>query len=158
MAIILARRDAFMGGFVISSSESQVDKTAVWITPAIGFFQPVRPTGDAISVDNSVNEVTAELIARGGPVVAAAINRHFIPIAVDAFDRWPEVTGFSKSQLSVEIEIAPDNLSIDAKILNAAPYASDIRNGRTVKELIFDPGLEAERLMAEDIAAGLADG
>ncbi len=158
MALILARRDAFIGGFVIPSSEGQVDKTAVWVTPAVGLFRPVRPSSDAISVDDSVNVVTAELIARAGPVVADAINRRFIPIAVNAFDNWPEVTGFSRSQLSVEIEIAPDNLSINASIQNAAPYASEIRNGRTVQDLIIDPVTEAERLMAEDIAAGLADG
>lgn len=156
MALVFISRDA-IPGFMVSSSEAQVADRAVWRTPATGLFRPVKATDEAVSVDDSVNRVAAALIEKAGPVVANAINRHLAPVAENAFREWPVATGNSKAQLFFDIEVASDNRSISARIVNTAPYASGIRGGVTARELVFEPGIRAARLMARDIGKGLAE-
>ncbi len=156
MALTLVSREAGFRLNSVSSSRGQIADRAQWMTSAAGLLSPLANTRDAIKVTESVNRVSAELIERAGPVVAAAINRWLVPVAQIAFDKWPVRTGLSKSQLSLNIEVAADGLSISAQLMNTAPYAAGIRDGETARELIFEPGLEAARRMAQDIAAGLA--
>lgn len=153
MALFI-NRDSFALGRKVSSSSAQVGARADWITPAIGLFQPVRPTGDSVQVANSVNIVTAGLLEKPGPVFSRAINEHFVPVAQLAFREWPVSTGLSKSQLFTEISTTKSTIS--AKLINRAPYASGIRNGDTARDLVFEPGLEASRLIARDVAKGIA--
>ena len=156
MALTLVSREAGFRLNSVSSSQGQIADRAQWMTSAAGLLRPVLKSRDTIQVTNSVNRVAAELIEKAGPVVAAAINRWLVPVAQIAFAEWPVRTGLSKSQLSLDIEVASDGLSITSKLVNTAPYAAGIRNGETARELIFEPGLEAARQMARDIATGLA--
>jgi len=156
MALTLVSREAGFRLNSVSSSQGQIADRAQWMTSGAGLVRPIVKNQDAIQVTGSVNLVALELIERAGPVVAASINRWLVPVAQIAFDEWPVRTGLSKSQLFLDIEVASDGLSITAKLVNTAPYAASIRGGEVARDLIFAPGLEAARQMAQDIAAGLA--
>lgn len=153
---LFVSRDA-LARLPVSSSLSQVSARAEWETPATGRFKPVRKSKDAITVSDSVNRITARLIEKAGPVVADAFNRHLVPIAEQAFDAWPVQTGRSKAALALEIEVAADGQSLTGRIVNTAPYASGIRGGSVVEDLIFAPGIEAAHEMAIAIARGLSE-
>ena len=154
MAGLFVNRDSFALGGTGSSSTSQIGARADWAPGSAGFFRPVRDTGDAIAVNDSINRIAAALLAKPGPVVSDAVNSIFVPVAQLAFDRWPVSTGLSKSQLFLEITTTGGSLTVT--LANRAPYAAGIHDGATVRELIFGPGTEAAGDMASAIGKGLA--
>ncbi len=151
MAIFLTRDS-------VSFSASQVTERAVWNSPT-PLLSAGPPNNDSIQFDvASLNEATANLLARPRPAVAAAINRRLAPVALAAFEAWPVFSGTSKAGLFYRVEIGPSNESITVHMGGSAVHTNDIKDGQTAKILLIDPALEGADLMAVDVSLGIADG
>ncbi len=168
---MFAERDALVrSGRTAKFSRAQVGARAVWRRVGVQSLPAATSREDEwITVDKGIRPMILRLIGEIAPVVAASINRHFIPVAERAFDEWPEPppaprglvgnrppygsvrTALSKSKLALEIDVAPDGFEITASLVNTYPGALFIRRGETVRELIWRPGRDAADPMAAEI-------
>ena len=162
MSFFVDRETLLETGATVPSSPSQVAARAAWKTAGLTRTIRGRRT-DAIQVDGSALQATLDAFLRAvGPAVADSINRHFVPVAMAAFDQWPapppgppKRTGLSKSLLALEISISADGTELAAALVDRAPYALFIRRGATVRELIWNPGRDAAEPIADDILGAL---
>jgi len=143
---LFASRDSFVG-----FSSAQVDVNASWENDGAELLRGVRTTDTMINVDPGLRDTLLALMAKAAPAVATAINEDLVPVAQRAFDRWPVETGFSKSELGLELVIRGDGKAITASLVNNAPYAEFINRGQTVEGLIFSAGEAAADRMVETI-------
>lgn len=168
---MFAERDALVrAGRTARFSRAQVGARAVWRRAGVQSLPTAENgQGEWISVDEGIRPMILDLIGDIAPVVAASINRHFIPVAEMAYDEWPEPppvptgvigkrppygsvrTGLSKSKLALEIDVASDGYNITASLINTYPGSLFIRRGATVRELIWRPGRDAADPMAAEI-------
>lgn len=150
MAVFIPRDTMF------GSSPSQVEGKAVWNNDGAELLGAIRgATGAAVSVDPGIQKMILTIMASAAPAVANAINADLVPVAQRAFSAWPVKSGLSKSLLSLEIGIGGDGKSIEASIINRAPYAGFIDKGRLVRRLVFQPAEEAADAMVDRILKDL---
>jgi len=157
----LSQQDAFFQS--VSSRRSQVMKRARWESRADYYNRGRRVKAtQMIQVDTDVQRMAFNFVRDAYPRIADAYEKHFVPVAVSAFDNWPVRTGLSKSLLALEFKSTPD--SFTGSIINRAPYSVFINNNRKVRDpensykgLVFEPGEKAADAMAREILDILGD-
>ena len=89
---MFAERDALVrAGRTARFSRAQVGARAVWRRAGVQSLPTAENgQGEWIRVDEGIRPMILDLIGDIAPVVAASINRHFIPVAEMAYDEWPE--------------------------------------------------------------------
>lgn len=143
---LFASRDALVG-----FSPTQVGLDAEWQSDGNEFLSASATKNRMINVDPGLRDTLLALMAKAAPAVATAINEELVPVAERAFADWPVRTGFSKSQLFLELDIRGDGKAITASLINKAPYAGFINRGDTVENLIFEAGEQAADRMVQVI-------
>jgi hypothetical protein len=98
----------------------------------------------AVQVDDTLKQAIEELMNLVAPEIADAYNDHFVPMAQDAFAKWPvgpDRPGrrHSKALLKMEFEVKNGGREFGAVLTSAAPYTLYIRRGQTVKFRMFQP-------------------
>jgi hypothetical protein len=141
----------------VSSSSSQVRKRAQWEKSGERYLRsyPTMPRGSLITVDPAIRRMSAELIEQAFPAIAAAFNRHLVPVAERAFGEWPVLTGLSKSLLSLDF-VYDEDTTISGTIRCTAPYTFFIYKGKAARDLVFTPGERAADQMARELADNLS--
>jgi len=141
---------------------SQVTAQAHWEAPGLDFLagQEVRQKrGQTISVDPSVNRIARELLAAAAPAIARVMDLELGPPARRAFDDWPigqrAKPVHSKELLALEWRVLTPTRFAGAMV-NRAPYATNIRRGRTFRTLIRRPVEEAAERMVERLGGAVA--
>ena len=150
MADTQTRLALLRSGTQAPSSRAQVGTVVRWRSRA---RMPTRrrPSSDQlITVDDSVEDVTRRLLRKPAPALARAFTKRLVPIAQNAYDRWPVATNLSRSLLSVGWEA--DETTLRFGIRSDADYSTAIHDGRTVDELLRRPVLQAAAQIAADVA------
>lgn len=150
---LFASRDAH-----IPSSRAQVSQRAAWNDDGRRLLGTIRQMETSWIQASSVGlrSMTLDLMARAAPAYAEAVNAELVPVAQEAFDRWPVKTGLSKSVLRLEIKVLVGGKELSANLVDLAPYAAFINRGRTVTELVWKPGREAADRMADRVVEEIA--
>ena len=104
-----------------------------------------------ITVDPASQRAILSMLGEAAPSIAAAYERHLVPLAERARRRWPVKTGLSQALVSLEFTVAPDGKTFVGELRNRAPYAYYINKTRTVRDLIFEPGASVARSMAGEL-------
>jgi hypothetical protein len=152
---LVSAQEAFVAR--VTSSPAAVRKRAQWEQRGERYLRayPTMPRGSLVQVDPRLQAQVLGMIAEVFPAVADTFTKHLVPIAERAFNEWPVKTGLSKSLLALEFGV--DNpTTFRASIVARAPYTYFINRGRTVRELVFDPGEAAADAMADELAGLLA--
>lgn len=84
-----------------------------------------------IRIDPATQRTFQQLIEDVAPAVADALNRHLVPVAQRAFDRWPVASGVSRSLLYLTFTPSSDGSALVASLGDRAPYAHLIFKGKT---------------------------
>jgi hypothetical protein len=144
----------------VRASRSSVSKRARWESRGARYLRGSGRSvaGDGwIFTDPTLQRRLADMMAIAAPGFAAALNKHFVPVAERAFDAWPVDSGLSKASLSLEYTFQGDD-TMSATLRNTAPYAGFINRGEQAQQLIILPGEFAAIEMAEELAASIAKG
>lgn len=147
----------------VASSRSAVRKRAQWEERGQRYMRGhggVRP-GQLVSVDPALQQKVLGLMAQVAPTLAAAFERHLVPVAERAWDAWPVLTGLSKSLLTLEFQVEGGGSRFRGSIRNRAPYAVFIGHdrytkGAVVRDLVWGPGEAAAKEIARDADKDLA--
>lgn len=153
--------DAFfakLGGFTTTRGGALERKRALWKMRGDKYLRQYGGMRkDAlVQVDPAIQETILRMIEVAAPALAAGYNRHLIPVAEAAFDRWPVASGLSKSLLGLDFAVLPDGATFRGRVRDTAPYAWLIRwshrtaYGSVVRALVFDPGAKAADRIAAD--------
>jgi hypothetical protein len=136
-----------------TSSRANVTTTVRWVSRATVRPSPRPPRSQLITVDPSIDGMTERLMRKPAPILAAAYTRRLVPVAQNAYDRWPVVTNLSRSLLAVRW--TADEGTLQFQLEAGADYSSAIRDGETVEQLLRRPVLLAAQQIAADTAKGL---
>ena len=136
-----------------TSSRSSVTTTVRWVSRASVRPSPRPPSDQLITVASDVGGMTDRLMRKAAPILADAFTRRLVPVAQAAYDRWPVVTNLSRSLLVVGWTTDDDTLRFEIEA--GAEYASAIRDGETVEQLLRRPVLLAAQQIAADTAKGI---
>lgn len=151
---------AKLGGFTTTRASMFERKRAQWVLRGDKYLRHYGGMRkDAlVQVDPDLQQKTLALMGVAAPAVADGVNRHLVPVAENAFERWPVLSGLSKSLIGLDFAVLGDGSTFRSRIRNTAPYAWLIRwshrmpYGVVVKALIFDPGEKAaDRIAAEAV-------
>ena len=159
----LGQQDAFFAS--IQSRESQVRKRAQWKARGGRYLRATNLRFDAaqmVSVDTDMQRMAFNFVRQAYPRIADAFEKRMVPVAEDAFKKWPVKTRLSKSLLTLSFHT--NDTQFTATIRNNAPYAFFINNNRAARDpansykgLIFEPGDKAAEQLAKDLADVIGD-
>lgn len=148
-----SRREQFVEA---AGATTKFQRVAVWHMGLRRLEKPIVDKRLLIQVDPALTQKVIELMESVAPAMADAFNRHLVPVADNAFNQWPVLSGFSKSLLGLEFIVSPDGLSFTGAITNRAPYSLFIRSPlQVVRGLVWDPGAIAADRIAEDAAEAI---
>ncbi len=159
--------DAFfakLGGFTTTRASMFERKRAQWEMSGNRYLRTYGGMRkDAlVQVDPDLQRKTLALMEVAAPTLAKGYNRHLVPVAQTAFDKWPVLSGLSKSLIGLDFAVLGTGETFRGRIRNTAPYAWLIRwthhmpYGVVVRSLIFDPGEKAADRIAADAVKDIA--
>lgn len=115
----------------------------------------VHKGGFMVRVDPALSEAVADLMAAAAPRLQAAFDRWLGGLAQQAFERWPEHTGLSKSLLGLEYTVERGGERFRGIVTSRAPYTLFIKS-QPHRELIERPGRTAAEFIAREAIDELA--
>lgn len=154
MAAFASRLDLLISGTTAQSSIADVSATVRWMSRATARRSRPASAGQLITVDPSIQAMTTRLLRKPNALIAQAFTSRLVAVAQNAYRRWPVLTGYSRSLLSVEWEARSDT-HLTFTLEAGADYSTAIHGGEVVENLLRRPVLEAARQIAADVAKGL---
>jgi hypothetical protein len=161
MAEFIKKEQALLG-----KASKTIEKKANWVSRSgSGLFRNFKSTmkSGSISFDVSPDfaDSVIDLIDSSSAIVANAMQRHLVPVAQKAKEKWPVDSGFSKEQIGLNFAVGLDG-EFTGKIENSAFYVDKIRpkggGPLIVDTLIVGPSEKAavsiEKQIANDIIEG----
>jgi len=168
-----------------SSSPSQVAKDARWAT-RLRVARPRNEGGDfSVEIGPELAAKVEAMINAAAPALADAFNRYMRPVGLGAYEGWPVRTGYMKSTVSLDYEVANGGtvyrsvMGVDSKEPKGAymvrfykpprkpardpkfvrphsPLPVGARHGENVyRFLMYRPSQLASMRIADDTAAGI---
>ena len=142
--------------FRAAATPGRIQKHAQWTASGERYMRKLGGLSRTalVSVDPGIQHVVLGLMDSAAPILARSFQRRLVPVAEAAFDKWPVQTGLSKSLIGLEFTVDAFG-RFKASFVNRTPYALFIRQGQTVKDLVWTPGERAADMIAQEAAKDL---
>lgn len=130
----------------LRASHSIADVRTRWETKGAQYLRK-RPDirASVIKASSDFDREAARLIEETAPALAEAFDQELSNIASNAWREWPKQSGYSRSQIRVQVLQAAPTIFL-GRVESAAPYTSFIK-GNPARVLLLDHGnLAAERI------------
>lgn len=130
-------------------------KEALWSSRGERYMRATGQAHNLVRVPPELQQDVLAIMAQTAPALAGAFDRHLAPLAQEAFDKWPESTGLSKSLLSLEYTVRGNTFT--GGVYSRAPYTMFIRQSKKTPEERAKAKARGEAIRAAAAAAGKED-